>query len=188
MRSWPRSSSPGRDRAIASRRRPAFLDDEHLLSFQDDKLIGYDLASGELAGALHGHGPDHRRSPSRVRASSSASTAPGGAFRIAIVDATTWTTVTELPVPVQGSVLFEIVPSADGRRLAVSDPELRGQNKASCSTSPPASRWARTGDGSGLMSAALPDGGFLVAAFGQLRRRSATGEQLGPALNLHDRR
>ena len=37
---------------------------------------------------------------------------------------------------------------------------------------------------SGLVSAALPHGGFLEKAFGELRRRSATGGQLGPALKL----
>ena len=51
---------------------PAFLDDEHLLSFEDEQLIGYDLASGEPESSTRPR-PRSRRSPSRARASSSAS-------------------------------------------------------------------------------------------------------------------
>ena len=183
MRSWPRSSSPGRDRAIASVRRPAFLDDEHLLSFQDDEAHRLRPRVGRARGALHGHGPD----PGGRRPGSPRLPRPRGAggrvpdrhrrrddldHHHRAADAASW------------ELLFEIVPSADGRRLAVSMPSSAAQQGVLldiATAQPVGPYWPE----SGLVSAALPDGGFLVVGHGQLRRRSATGDQLGPALNLY---
>jgi WD40 repeat protein len=145
--------------------REAFLDDERLLSFRDRQLLVYDLATNQLETPY---------------------TAPEGGFRVAVVDATTWSTVAELPVPRPGTVFYRIEPSADGRRIAVS--VSGGANEQGvlldiASGQPVGSAWPEQS----ALPAALPDGGFLVGSIaGELRRRSADGDQLGSAVKLYN--
>jgi hypothetical protein len=89
-------------------------------------------------------------------------------------------------VPLTGNVLFEIVPSAAGRRLALSTPGSGAQQGVvlDIATAAPVGPHFSFEEAA-VVSAALPDGGFLGAAGGQLRRRSEAGDQIGSPLNLH---
>jgi len=164
---------------------PAFLDDERLLSFQDDKLLGYDLASRQIAEVYTATGQIQVVAVQGSRVFVGFVASPG-TFRIAIVDAATWTATTELPVPLAGNVLLEIVPSTDGARLALSTPGTGAQQGVilDIATAQPVGPYFSYDD-SAMVSAPLPDGGFLVAASGQLKRRSAAGDQIGPIVNLY---
>src|SRR4030095_4560616 len=85
----PRTRSSDRVAAL-----PAFLDDEHLLGFQDDELVGYDLASGASEEVYTATDPITVVAVQGGRVFLGLKGA-GGASRIAVVDAPTWTTASE---------------------------------------------------------------------------------------------
>jgi len=171
----------------------AFLDDDHLLSVRDDRVISFDIASGQAvdrytAGAAIKALAVHGSQVFLVLG------AKGDPLHVVVADATTWTTVNDVVVPtwttVDGTVLplavdaiLDLVPSADGRRLAISVP---GSGSPQGVLLDLAAAQTVGGDwiDSAFVSAALPDGGFLSLAFGQLKHRSADGAPVAPPVDL----
>jgi DNA-binding SARP family transcriptional activator/WD40 repeat protein len=174
-----------RTRSLDPPASPAFLDDEHLLSFRDQDLLRYDLASDRLETVYTATGPIKVVAVQGSRVFLGVAASEGG-FRVAVVDAATWTTGAEMDVPLPGNVLFQLVPSTDGRRLAVAVAGASQQEGVLLDVAtgePVGPFWSEQS----VVPAALPDGGFLVgSSAGELRRRSATGEQLGPELDLYN--
>jgi DNA-binding SARP family transcriptional activator/WD40 repeat protein len=172
-----------RSRSADLQSSPAFLDDEHLLSFRDHELLSYDLASDQIETRYTATDPILLAAVQGSHVFLGLP-APGGGFRVAVVDATSWSTITELPVPLRGNLIWQIAPSVDGRQLAVAVPSSASQEAVILDIAtglPVGPYWPEQS----AMPAALPDGGFLVgSSAGELRRRSATGEQLGPAVDL----
>ena len=165
--------------------REAFLDDEHLMSFRDRQLLVYDLATDQLETPYTATDPITLVAVQGSRVFLGLA-APDGRFRVAVVDATTWSAVAELPVPLLGPIFYRIEPSADGRRIAASvsgTGDEQGVVLDVGTGQPVGSKWTEQS----VLPAALPDGGFLVgSSAGELRRRSADGDQLGPAIKLYN--
>jgi DNA-binding SARP family transcriptional activator/WD40 repeat protein len=163
---------------------PAFLDDAHLLSFRDKTLIRYDLASRQADPVYKATGPIRAVAVRGSRVFLGVAEVKSG-FRVVVIDPLTWSTVTAFHVPLDGNVLGSLVPSADGRRLAVAiagSSDREGILVDATTGNRVGPYWPEQS----AVPAALPDGGFLVGwSSGELRRRAPTGEQVGQAVNLY---
>jgi hypothetical protein len=172
-------------RALGAAARPAFLDDDHVLSFRDAEVLLVDLRSGRVVTTYTAPTPIKSLTVQGTRVFLGFAK-QGGGVGVGIVDATTWSPVAEIPVPLPGNIFWQVTPSVDGRTVAVSVPgssQQQGVLLDLASGAQVGPFWPQQA----VIPAALPDGGFLVgSSAGELHRRSATGEQLGSTVKLYN--